>query len=347
MSRLNKQFDRFRGVAFLIIGLALLASCAQSTVAMKTKEFFAQEKAPLPKAFYSEDYIVYRLRSGETPEILADLFLGNKGKSWIIVEANQGISFEEGQLVVIPLKENRGGLYRDGFQVVPVLCYHRFADACDASLCTPTDLFERQMTYLEKNGYKVISMADFLEFVSYRRSIPQKAVVITMDDGYSSAYEIAFPILKRHGFTATLFVYTDFVGTSKSALTWDHLRSMKAAGFEIGSHSLSHCDLTRKKEGESDDAYLARVRRELLLSKKTLDEKLEQNTIYLAFPYGEHDEPTLALCAEAGYRLGFSVRKGGNAFFSNPLSLNREQILKKDMDHFIAKLGTFHEFPVR
>jgi len=341
------RFRSFQSILSFFIAIALLSSCAQWSEEMSPKEFFAQEKTPLPKAFYSEDYIVHKLRSGETPEMLANLFLGSKGKSWIIEDANRGILFEEGQLIVIPLKEDKGGLRHDGYQVVPVLCYHRFADHCDASLCTPSDLFERQMAYLEKNDYNVISMADFLDFVSYRGSIPHKAVVITMDDGYSSAYEIAFPILKKHGFTATLFVYTDFVGTSKSAVTWDQLRTMKAAGFEIGSHSLSHCDLTKAKEGESDEAYLERVRKELLLSKKILDEKLDQSTAYLAFPYGEFNQRILSLCEEAGYRLGFSVKQGGNAFFAHPLNLRREQILRKDMDHFIAKLRTFHDFPVR
>ena len=122
---------------------------------------------------------------------------------------------------------------------------------------------------------------------------------------------------------------------------------MKLAGFEVGSHSLSHCDLTRKIEGESDGAYLDRVRRELLLSKKILDEKLDQDTLYLAFPYGEFNQRLLDLCEESGYRLGFSVKPGGNAFFSHPLSLKREQILRKDMDHFVAKLRTFDEFPAR
>ena len=341
------RFRSFQSILSFFTAIALLSSCAQWSAEMSPKEFFAQEKTPLPKAFYSEDYIVHKLRSGETPEMLANLFLGSKGKSWIIEDANRGILFEEGQLIVIPLKEDKGGLRHDGYQVVPVLCYHRFADHCDASLCTPSDLFERQMAYLEKNDYNVISMADFLDFVSYRGSIPHKAVVITMDDGYSSAYEIAFPILKKHGFTATLFIYTDFVGASKSAVTWDQLRTMKAAGFEIGSHSLSHCDLTKTKEGESDEGYLERVRKELLQSKKILDEKLDQATVYLAFPYGEFNQRILSLCEEAGYRLGFSVKQGGNAFFAHPLNHKREQILRKDMDHFVAKLRTSHDFPVR
>jgi peptidoglycan/xylan/chitin deacetylase (PgdA/CDA1 family) len=344
--RWPRHFKRVQPVGFFLI-IALLYSCAQSTTGTRPKEFFAPEKMSSPKSFYSEDYVVYRLRNGETPEALAELFLGKRGKSWIIEEANPGVLFEEGQLVVVPLKEQKGGLHRDGYQVVPVLCYHRFADTCDASLCTPADLFARQMAYLEENGYKVISITDFLDFLRYRGSIPQKAVIITMDDGYSSAYDIAFPILKKHGFTAALFVYTDFVGTSNSAVTWEQLRRMKAAGFEIGSHSLSHCDLTRKKDGESDEAYLDRVRKELLLSKKILDEKLDQNTIHLAFPYGEFNQSLLAMSEEAGYKLGFSVKQGGNAFFSHPLRLKRDQILKKDMDHFIAKLRTFHEFPVR
>ena len=347
---LLKNFIRSRSLqaAFLLLtGIASLPSCSHLNGGMGPREFEVGEESSSPEAFHSEDYIVHKLRSGETPEILAGRFLGDKRRDWIIEEANRGVLFEEGQLIVIPLKEDKGGLLPGGYQVVPVLCYHRFAERCDASLCTPTDLFERQMDYLEKNAYRVISMAEFLEFLSYRRSIPRKAVVITMDDGYSSAYEIAFPILKRHGFTATLFVYTDFVGTSRSALTWDQLRAMKSGGFEIGSHSLSHCDLTKKKEGESDEAYLDRVRKELLLSKKILDDKLAQNTIYLAFPYGEFNQRLVALCHETGYRLGFSVKQGGNAFFAHPLSLKREQILRKDMDHFVAKLRTFHEYSVK
>jgi len=125
---------------------------------------------------------------------------------------------------------------------------------------------------------------------------------------------------------------------------------MKAAGFEIGSHSLSHCEpqQKRKKGKRVMRRNLERVRKELLLSKKILDPETGPNLrAYLAFPYGEFNQRILSLCEEAGYRLGFSVKQGGNAFFAHPLNLRREQILRKDMDHFIAKLRTFHDFPVR
>ena len=87
-----------------------------------------------------------------------------------------------------------------------------------------TAVFSEQMRYLKENHYHVISMADLADFLAYRRALPAKAVVINLDDGYRSSYEIAYPILKAYGFTATLFIYTDFIGASANSLTWDQLQ---------------------------------------------------------------------------------------------------------------------------
>jgi peptidoglycan/xylan/chitin deacetylase (PgdA/CDA1 family) len=251
-------------------------------------------------------------------------------------------------MIVVPLKEeNRGGLTPEGYQIVPVLCYHHFADRCDAALCTPASVFEQQMKMLKEEGYSVITTAELEEFLAFRRAIPRKAVVIHLDDGYRSTYDIAYPILKRYGFTATLFIYTSFVGASKNALTWDQLKAMKADGFEVGSHTVSHVDLSKKMAGESDKEYAARVRRELVLAKQTLDDRLNQNTRYLAFPYGEFTPALLKLCEEIGYRIGFSVKAGGNPFFTEPLALKRDQILKKDMESFSLKLKTVHPLALK
>ncbi len=149
------------------------------------------------------------------------------------------------------------------------------------------------------------------------------------------------------GFTATFFIYTSFIGASKNALTWDQLKTMKADGFEVGSHSVNHADLSKKMDGEGEKEYLARVKRELLLSKQVIDDKLNQNTQYIAFPYGEFNQGLVKLCEETGYRLGFSVNAGGNPFFSDPLTLKRYQILKKDMESFTVKLRTFYPVPLK
>jgi len=345
----NKPHKRSTAILLLMFVVLMASSCARLGPVFRSLVTDTQEeKATKPLVFESKEYIVYRLEGNESPAWLAETFLKDRSQSWVIEDANEGIPFEKGQMVIIPLKEqNKGGLTPQGYQVVPVLCYHHFDEDCHSSLCTPISLFEEHMRYLKEEGYRVIPMRELLGFVNYENALPQRAVVLTIDDGYRSAYDIAYPILKKHGFTATLFIYTDFVESSASALTWDHLRAMKEGGFEVGSHTLSHCDLTKRREGEDMDAYLARIVRELRISKQIIDEQLNQDTMYLAFPYGEQNQRVLKLCEEVGYKLGFSVRKGGNPFFSDPLTLRRNQVLRKDMQSFTSRLRTFREFSLR
>jgi peptidoglycan/xylan/chitin deacetylase (PgdA/CDA1 family) len=333
----------------LLGGLVLLTSCAWENFNLGPWEPALTKLKPGERLlFRSEDYAVLKLRGDENAGSLAREFLGDPRKAWVIEEANRGTPFERDQMIVIPLKEeNRGGLTAEGYQIVPVLCYHHFAETCDSSLCTPTSVFEQHMKFLKEEGYSVVSTAELAEFLAFRGAIPKKAVVINLDDGYRSTYDIAYPILKKYGFTATFFIYTSFIGASKNALTWDQLKAMKADGFEVGSHSVNHVDLSKKMDGESEKEYVARVKRELLLSKQILDDKLNQNTQYIAFPYGQFNQVLLKLCEETGYRVGFSVKAGGNPFFSDPLTLKRDQILKKDMESFSGKLKTVHPLSLK
>ncbi|MCD4764019.1 MAG: polysaccharide deacetylase family protein [Desulfobacterales bacterium] len=294
--------------------------------------------------FRSEEYVVYRLKKRKTPTMLAEMFLGDKKRSWVIEDANENAAFKKGEVIVIPLKEkNKGGLTVDGFQVVPILSYHRFADNCDSPLCLPAHVFDQQMKYLKENGYRVISLGELHEFLNYHNSLPKRSVVISIDDGYRSVYNIAWPILKKYDFRATLFIYTDFVGVSKNAITWDQLREMKKSGFEIGAHTMSHCDLTRQNKGEDTEAYMSRIKKELSMSKQIIDKKLNQNTVFLAFPYGRYDQSVLDMCKRLGYKIAVSVKRGSNPFFADPLALRRSQILKRDIKSFISRLKTFNK----
>jgi peptidoglycan/xylan/chitin deacetylase (PgdA/CDA1 family) len=318
-------------------------------IAPKTpKPAVLEERPAEPLVFHSEDYVVNVLQGGESPPVLAKRFLGDEKRAWVIEDANEGVTFEKDQVIVIPLRQkNKGGLSLDGYQVVPVLTYHRFAETCESSLCTPISIFDQHMRYLKENGYRVISLGELLNFIKYRKAVPKRSVAITIDDGYRSAYDIAYPILKGYDFTATLFIYTDFVGGGRIAISWDQLREMKSDGFEVGSHTLSHCDLIKKREGEDDEAYLERIKKEIIVSKQIIDKELEQDTIYFAFPYGTYNQRVLQICDQAGYKIGFSVKRGGNPFFADPLALKRDQVLQRDMKSFIVMLKTFHELSLR
>lgn len=295
--------------------------------------------------FRSDRYLVCVPDEDTTAAVLAARYLGASNKAWIIEEANGNQRFDAGRAVVIPLREdNPGGLEKDGYQIVPILCYHRFGPGCDGPLCMSRETFARQMAFLADGGYHVVGLRALLDFLHYRRSLPERSVVITLDDGYRSAYDIAYPILREHGFTATLFVYTDFVGAGAGALTWEQLREMKAEGFDVGSHTVTHCDLAKPLEGEKDSAYRARVERELSQSKQILDEKLGQDTIAIAFPYGSATPGVLQLCQAVGYRLGMSVSSGGNPFFADPLVLRRHQITVDQGPPFHERLGCFEPF---
>lgn len=301
-----------------------------------------------PMIFRSDEYIIYTLQKKDTPVCLAERFLNDKKKSWVIEDANENASFTKGESIVIPLKDkDKAGLAIDGYQTVPILCYHRFAENCKSSLCMPSHIFDRQMKYLKKNGYRVINFKELLEFLEYRKGIPNKSVIISIDDGYRSIYDIAYPILQKYGFKATLFIYTDFINASRNALTWNQLSEMKANGFEIGSHTIYHSDLTRLKEGENLKAYRNRIEKELRGSKLIIDKKLAQNTICIAFPYGRYNQNLLKACERFGYRIGVSVKRGSNPFFADPLTLKRNQILKQDMQSFVFILKTFQNFSLK
>jgi peptidoglycan/xylan/chitin deacetylase (PgdA/CDA1 family) len=319
--------------ALLATGLLFLSACATS-----------QSKAPPSNTnlFRSEDFVVYQLPGSQSPAELAEKFLGDPQHAWIIEEANPDIVFRRGNAVVIPLKDrNLGGLSADGFQTIPILTYHRFAEDCNSPLCMPASTFERQMQYLKENGYHVITAEELSAFLEYRRGLPRKSVLITMDDGYRSVYNIAYPILQKYGYKATVYVYTSFVGVSKMAITWNQLKEMKANGFTIGSHTINHSDLTQPKAGETEQAHLARVKEELFGSKKIIDRKLGQDTHFLAYPFGFYDQRSVHIARQAGYKYAMSVKRGGNPFFANPLTLRRDQILEKDMKTFISRLKTF------
>ena len=113
-----------------------------------------------------------------------------------------------------PCTVNALGISARGYQTVPILCYHRVGARANPMIM-PRETFAAQMEYLARNNSNVIRLADLPDFLSGKRPLPPRAVVITFDDGHVSSYQHAYPILRQHGFPATFFVYTDFLGSGE------------------------------------------------------------------------------------------------------------------------------------
>lgn len=326
-------------VLIIFMGSMFFASCVSNR---------SPVQKPAPSMYQSKNYILYSRDRNDSLEKLARQYYGSEREIWRIEDAYDQYSPGSAAFVTVPLKEkNKGGLFADGYQTVPILCYHKFIPNDPSPLNTPPNIFRQHLAFLKENGFRTISPDMLLDFLKYRRQIPKKAVMITIDDGFKSGLKKAAPILLEFGFSAVFFIYTDYIGVSGKALTWQDLRRLKAAGFYIGSHSTSHSDLSRKLEDETDDAYRKRLYKEIAVSKQTIDRKLNQNTAIFSFPYGRYNEHVMAISSKAGYEMAVSVDRGSNPFFSNPLALKRDMILKKDIKTFKTRLHTFTQVSLK
>jgi peptidoglycan/xylan/chitin deacetylase (PgdA/CDA1 family) len=171
--------------------------------------------------------------------------------------------------------------------------------------------------------------------------------VLTFDDGYKSFRQYAYPILKELGFTATLFVYADYVGAGRNALGWKDLRELEAEGFHVEAHSKTHTDL-RRVAGESDTQFARRMQAELGQPLELLQRQLGKLSRVLAYPYGATDEDVVRKVQEYGYIAAFTVRREGNPSFVEPLRARRSQIYSEmSLQDFIKNLNVFHEEDLR
>ena len=313
------------------------------------------EDTPKPPAkaqprvtFESEEFIVTLAEAGDTTEKLAARYLGDARRAWLIEAYTGARTFTAGQEIVIPKREwNPAGVTPSGYQLVPVLVYHNLGPQARGKLVLAAQKFEEQMQYLKAEGYHVINLRQFLEFTSLRRQLPAKSVLLAFDDGYKSFREYASPVLKSLGFTATLFVYSDYVGAGRNALSWTDLRELAAEGFDIQAHSKSHADL-RRRPGESPEQYDKRMQAELAQPNALLRQHLGRPSDALAYPYGYWDDSLLEQVRRHGYVAAFTVRRQANPAFASPLRISRSQIYAEmSLEEFARALNVFHKEDLR
>lgn len=182
------------------------------------------------------------------------------------------------------------------------------------------------------------------DFLSGKRPLPPRAVIITFDDGHVSSYHHAYPILRKHGFAATFFVYTDFLGSGEG-LTWAQINEMSKSGLiDIQSHSKSHANLVVRLAGESDQRYAERIHAELRTPREVIERHVPGKVTHHAFPFGDANQVVLDRLVQTGHQLGLTVNPGSNAFFSYPLMLRRTMIFGgASLESFRSALQVFRE----
>ena len=215
---------------------------------------------------------------------------------------------------------------------VIALCYHNVGDEKTKALNISAEEFEKEMQALKDNGFTVIGMQDFLAWRRGEKAIPVKSALITIDDGWVTAYDNAWPILKKFNYPFTLFIYINYVNSGGRSMTWDQLAQMRDAGVDIEAHTYSHSDL--KKPGVLVDRTTAALvqkdvaalgidgwlRKEVIGSKLELEKRLGIKANVFAYPFGIYNDKVRQLVKEAGYAAAFTVY-GQPLHISSPYDL--------------------------
>lgn len=228
-----------------------------------------------------------------------------------------------------------------------VLSYHEIAEKADALIpeyaVSPT-MFVRQIDWLRNNGYNFVSVDDILAHKAGQKMLPQKAVLVTFDDGYRSAYDHALPFLKMLGIPSVVAVvgaWEEESGTvnfdgrmipRNKLMTWDQLREISKDGLvEIGSHTydlhhglpgnpqgnLEPAATTRRylpdtKTYESETVYQARIAADLKRSRDIIKDRVGKAPRVIAWPYGRYSYKLRDAAAKLGMTIGLTLDDGGN-----------------------------------
>ncbi|MCB1953357.1 MAG: polysaccharide deacetylase family protein [Zoogloeaceae bacterium] len=216
---------------------------------------------------------------------------------------------------------------------INILMYHQVGDFAPMKGHRSTychhKRFARQMAYLARFGYTVLSMDQVLACLRGKAPMPPKAVALTFDDGYENFYEYAWPVLQKHGFPALVYLISDLLGQPSNWFAADgrdtpplmsaaRVRQLRGEGVDFGSHTATHIKLS-----EQDTP---RIREEVTRSKAALEDVLGEPVNHFCYPFGSHDLRAVDAVADAGYLSGTTCIRSPASVADDPLTLPRKAI---------------------
>ncbi len=216
---------------------------------------------------------------------------------------------------------------------VPIITFHKVDKRFEWGVTRVTPLqFKKIISFLKTAGYDTISLSDL---GNGHLKLPEKPIILNFDDSYESIYANAYPVMQSYNCTATIFIITGYVGKLNlwdvnvgwirfKHLSWEHIKELSDQGYEFGSHSVNHPDLTRIKE---KDIY-----RELDYSKKEIEDKTGKPVKYISFPFGRYNQRVIDYCQQVGYEKGCAFH------------INRKHKAKLQGNSFVLKRKAYYLF---
>ena len=191
-----------------------------------------------------------------------------------------------------------------------ILQYHHISDDTPASTSTSPALFRQHLELIADAGFEVIDLGTVASLIRDGRELPDKAVLITFDDSYSSIYTTAYPLLKARSWPFVVFANTQPVDQKvKGFMSWKQLAEMADNGAAIANHSVSHPHFVRRADGVDMDTWRAEARQEILSAEARIKANTGDDYRVLAFPFGEYDQALLDLLEALDF-LGMSQASG-------------------------------------
>jgi peptidoglycan/xylan/chitin deacetylase (PgdA/CDA1 family) len=228
-------------------------------------------------------------------------------------------------------------------QNIPILMYHSISSYASSKFkpcIVAPEVFDEHLCYLDQYHYTPITVTQFAQAMARGGDgLPPRPMVLTFDDGYADFYTSALPALKRHGFVATLYIPTAFVGgtslwvqdmgeCSRPLLTWEQLAEISASGIECGAHTHTHRPLDMLPPSEVLD--------EIVRSKELLEEHLGRPVSSFAYPFGYYSARVRQVVRTAGYASACAIKGALSSLHDDPYTLARLAIKPDTGVHALA-----------
>ncbi len=227
-------------------------------------------------------------------------------------------------------------LYKPAY-TVPILTYHSIGYQDDLITVTPEN-FDRQLTYLKRHHYKVISLDRLVDDIKRHKRFNRKSVVITFDDGREDNYTYAYPILKKYHFSVTIFLATNLISNKPGFLTWDEVRTMSENGISFGAHTRNHVFLASIASGD-------KLWDEIAGAKKAVEQNIKKPVDYFSYPFGAFNEKVKLVVEKAGFKGACTTNVGPKRLNEDVYTLKRIRVKNTDTDKFLsfwAKLSGYY-----